>query len=71
MIGDYTINNAHNGCIYKVISLPNNRIASRSDDKKIKIWKGTPPYSNTPIKVLNGPSDVTSLLYIKERDTLI
>ena len=72
MIGDYTINNAHNNWIYKVITLPNNRIASCSADETIKIWKSNPPYSDTPIKVLEGHWDyVTSLLYIKERDVMI
>ena len=72
MIGDYTINNAHGDKIYKVIALPNNRIASCSDDKTIKIWKSEPPYSDTPIKVLEGYCDcVNSLLYIKESDIMI
>ena len=72
MIGDYTINNAHNDRINKVITLPNNRIATCSDDQTIKIWKSNKPYSDTPIKVLEGHSDeVTSLLYIKERDIMI
>ena len=57
MIGDYTIKSAHNGCIFKVITLPNNRIASCSDDKTIKIWKSNPRYSDIPIKVLEGHSD--------------
>ena len=68
MIGDYTIKNAHKSAIYKVIALPNNRIASCSNDKTIKIWKGN---SDTPIKVLEGNRNVSSLLYIKERDILI
>ena len=72
MRGDYTIKNAHDDWIFKVITLPNNRIASCSQDKTIKIWKSNPPYSDTPIKVLEGHSYVvTSLLYIKERDILI
>ena len=72
MIGDYTIKNAHNKRIYQVITLPNNRIASCSKDKTIKIWKSNPPYSDTPIKVLEGHSFfVTSLLYIKERDVML
>ena len=72
MIGDYTIKNAHNSFILKVITLPNNRIASSSIDKTIKIWKSNPPYSDIPIKVLKGHSrDVTSLLYIKERDVML
>lgn len=72
IIGDYTIKNAHDICINKVIALPNNRIASCSIDKKIKIWKSTPPYSDTPIKVLEGHNaSVNSILYTKERDMLI
>ena len=72
MIGDYTINNAHDDLIFKVITLPNNRIASCSADETIKIWKSNPPYSDTPINVLNGhSSSVISLLYIKERDIMI
>ena len=72
MIGDYTIKNAHYNNILKVITLPNNRIASCSMDFTIKIWKSNLPYSNTPIKVLEGHRDwVTSLLYIKERDMMI
>ena len=71
MIGDYTIKNAHNGWINKVIVLSNNRIASCSD-KTIMIWKSDTPYSNTPIVVLEGQSvGVSSLLYIKERDIMI
>ena len=55
-----------------VIILPHNRIASCSWDKTIKIWKSNPPYSDTPIKVLEGHSNsVASLLYIKERDIMI
>ena len=71
MIGDYTINNAHDDWILIVITLPNNRIASCSWDKTIKIWKSNPPYSDTPIKVLKHSDWVFSLLYIKERDVMI
>ena len=72
MIGDYTIRNAHDICINKVITLPNNRITSCSMDKTIKIWKSDAPYSDTPIKVLEWHTFyVTSLLYIKERDIMI
>ena len=56
MIGDYTIKNAHDDCITKVITLPNNRIASCSKDMTIKIWKSNPPYSDTPINVLKWTS---------------
>ena len=73
MIGDYTIKNAHDDSwIFKVITLPNNRIASCSADKTIKIWKSNPPYSDTPIKVLEGHRHyVFSLLYMKERDIML
>ena len=71
-IGDYCIKNAHEYTIYKVISIPNNRIVSCSMDNTIKIWKSNPPYSNIPIKVLEGhESGVRSLLYIKEKDIMI
>ena len=42
-IGDFTINNAHVNFVYKVITLPNNRIASCSWHNSIKIWKSNPP----------------------------
>ena len=72
VIGDYRIKNAHDKPIFKVIALPNNRIASCSMEFTIKIWKSNPPYSDTPIKVLTGHNKcVHSLLYIKERDIMI
>ena len=72
MIGDYRIKNAHISCINKVITLPDNRIASCSFDKTIKIWKSNKPYSDTPIKVLEGHNwSVYSLLYIKERNIMM
>ena len=72
MIGDYSIEKAHKGHISKVLTLPNNRIASCSDDGTIKIWNSVPPYSATPITVLEGhSSSVNSILYIKEKDVLI
>ena len=72
MIGDYTIKDAHDAWISKVITLLNNRIATCSDDMTIKIWKSNPPYSDKPIIVLKEHNDeVNSILYIKERDILI
>ena len=73
MIGDYTIKSAHDDSIYQVITLPNNRIASCSFDKTIKIWKSNPPYSDTPIKVLKGHSYsfCYSLFYIKEINNIM
>lgn len=38
-IGNSSISSAHEYSIYKVITLPNNRIASCSLDNAIKIWK--------------------------------
>ena len=71
-IGNYTIPLAHQDFIYTIITLPNNRIASCSSDESIKIWKSNPPYSDTPIKELNGHEySVFSLLYIKERDIMV
>ena len=71
-IGDYTIPSAHDEAINKVIALPNNRIATCSDDQTIKIWNSNKPYSDTPIKILIGHTNkVNSLLYIKERDFMI
>ena len=64
MISDYTIKNAHDDWIAKVITLPNNRIASCSKDNRIKIWKSNPQYSDTPIKVLEGLSGVFCLVII-------
>ena len=68
IIGDYTINNAHELWIIKVIALPYNRIASCSYDRTIKIWKSNKPYRDKPLIVLKGHRGfVISLLYIKER----
>ena len=69
-IGDHTIKNAHEKFIPKVLTLPNNRIASCSYDDTIKIWKSDPPYSDTPIKVLTV-SMPYSIIYIKEKDILV
>ena len=76
IIDHFLIETAHNKFLYdylsKIISLPNNRFASCSGDTTIKIWKGSPPYSATPIHTLSGHSGwVRSLLYIRERDVLI
>ena len=71
-IGDHIIYKAHDQMVSKVIILPNNRIASCSLDRIIKIWNSVPPYSDTPLKVLKGHRGyVISLIYIKERDILI
>ena len=64
MFNNDTIKKAHNDIIYKVITLSNNRIASCSADKTIKILKSNPPYSDTPIKVLEGHRKVLILFCI-------
>ena len=53
MIDDYIIEKAHDNILYKVITLPNNRIALCSYEETIKIWKSNPPYSDIYIKVIN------------------
>ena len=69
IIGEHIINNSHDDWIIKVISLPNNRIASCSWDETIKIWTLS---SDIPFKVLKGHQDkINSILYVKEKDILI
>ena len=68
-IGEFVIDNAHEQEVTKIISLPNNRIASCSFDKTIKIWNCTKPYSDTPIVVLKTEC-VYTMIYIKERDLI-
>lgn len=68
----FTIENAHDELIKKIVTLSKNRFASCSLDQTIKIWKGDKEYSATPIKVLEGhTAEVLSLLYLKNRDLLI
>ena len=68
-IGENTLKNPHDNSIFKVISLPNNRIASCSWDETIKIWTLS---SDIPFKVLKGHQDkINSILYVKEKDILI
>ena len=69
IIGDYTIKNAHSYEIISIVALPNNRIASSAKDSTIKIWKTNPPYSDTPIKVIDYSS--MCMIYCKERDLLV
>ena len=72
VIGNYRIKYAHDKPIFKIITLPNNRVATCSMDLTIKIWKSNPPYNDKPIKVLYGHNKcVHTLLYIKERDIMI
>ena len=72
VIGNYRIKYAHDKPIFKIITLPNNRVATCSMALTIKIWKSNPPYNDKPIKVLYGHNKcVHTLLYIKERDIMI
>ena len=67
---DYTIENAHNGWINKVISLTNNRFASCSWDKTIKIWNNNHPYNL--IRRLHGHTIfITSIIQLKNKEVLI
>lgn len=72
IIGDLFILNAHDNKISKVITLPNNRIASSSYDKTIKIWASDLVYSTSPIAILEGHKYIIeAIIYIKEKDLLI
>ena len=72
IIGDIFILNAHDNKISKVITLPNNRIASSSYDKTIKIWNSDLVYNTSPIAILEGHKYIIeSIIYIKEKDLLI
>lgn len=65
-----TKNNSHEDRINKVISLSNNRFATCSNDKQIKIWSASHPYN--VITELNGHLDsVISILQIKNKEILL
>ena len=64
------IENAHNGWVYKVISLSNDRIPICSNDNTIGIRNSSAPYNC--ISLLNGhTNDVSSIICIKEKEILI
>ena len=68
----FTIFNAHSYSISKVLSLSSERIASSSWDNTIKIWKGTAEYSDIPIRVLRGHTDIVwTIIEVKERHILV
>lgn len=49
-----------------------NRFATFSDDSTIKIWKGSPPYSEKPLFTLTGhTTPINTMLYMEEIDKLI
>ena len=70
---EFTVENAHSSDISKVIALPNDRYTTCSKDGTIKIWRSATPYNPTPIKeiIVHKDEEVTSLLYMKEKDFLI
>lgn len=68
----FTLTNPYEDFINKVVSLPNNHLASCSNDKTIKIWNMNKPYNTTAIKIMEGhTNNVTSLKYFKEKNFLI
>ena len=72
IIGAFRIINAHLHWVTKVIPISNNRIASCSYEKTIKIWNSSPPYNNKPLKELQGHDvNVSDILFLKEKDLLI
>ena len=69
---NFTIQNAHEERINKIISLRDKMFASCSDDQFIKIWINEEPYRQTPIKVLEGHTDeIKSFLYLEDKDEII
>ena len=67
---EFTINNAHNFCIYQVKPLTSNRFASCSYDKTIKIWNSNHPYNI--LATLQGHTyPVFALVQLKRKETLI
>ena len=67
---DYTIEEAHSDYIWKVIPLRNNRIASCSWDRTIKIWNSNYPY-NLISTIKGHTSYVDSIIKLKDKDILI
>ena len=63
--------NAHERYIHKVIMLPNDQMVSCSSDLTIKVWKSTVPFSQ--LRVINNAhtDDITSIIYVKEKNFLI
>ena len=66
-IGDHVIKSAHIDQVNKVVTLPNNRIASSSKDSTIKIWDYSSD-SDLPIKTITEHKrETTSLIYRGKR----
>lgn len=64
---NFTIKEAHQYRIRKVLTLPNNRIVTFSED--VKIWKSNQPYSERPLKVIYRKYN--AILYIKKYDIFL
>ena len=58
------VRNAHSEWITKVIALPNNKVASCSLDKTIKIWQFGDSFKHCPIKVIKSEDNIISMKYI-------
>ena len=63
----------HCSFLTKIISLPNNQIAScSSGDCLIKIWKGDVPFQSAPIKTIKfDNSPISNILYMKNKNCFI
>ena len=66
---EHTIEKAHKDEILYVIELSNNRIASCSSNKKIKIWNSVSPYSY--IESLHSITDYTNFLLQKKGQEIL
>ena len=67
---EQTIENAHEDWIYKVITLTNDRIASCSNDKTIKVWSSKEPY--TLLSTLTGHKKyVIDIIQLKDKEKLV
>ena len=58
--------------VYSIELISNGRIAT-SGGPTIKIWNSSPPYSATPLQVINDPEnkDIKELIYFSKNDVLL
>ena len=66
---EYTIEDAHNNGIIRVIPLTNQRLASYSSEKEIKIWNGNYPY--IALKVIYDNNYIHSILQLRHKEILL